>query len=437
MKILVAHNYYQQPGGEDQVVRDETGLLEAHGHRVLRYTMHNDTIAGMNPVALAASTVWNQSVYRELRTHLRRERPWVAHFHNTFPLISPAAHHAAKAEGIPVVQTLHNYRLFCPNGLFFRRGRVCEDCLGRAVPWPGVLHACYRQSRTASGVTATMLTAHRGLDTWNRMVDVYVALTEFARQKFIQGGLPADRIVVKPNFVDPQPNVGEHRGGYALFVGRLSPEKGIATLLRAWERLGEKIPLKITGDGPLASAVAEAELRLPRVEWLKWRSRDEIDALMREAAVLVFPSECYEGGLPKTIIEAFAVGLPVVTTDLGAMSRLVTHGRTGLHYRPSDADNLAATMDGAWTHPQQLGELGREARREYERKYTAERNYQMLMETYELAAAQARRHGARPLVGRPSTGTTGGPTRTITAPVTTSGGSATSPGSKSTIQAGR
>ncbi len=196
MKIALVHNYYQQPGGEDEVFADEGALLEARGHQVVRYTAHNDRIAGMRAPVLAQVTVWNRAVYRELRAFIRKERPAVMHFQNTFPLISPASYYAARAEGVPVVQTLHNYRLLCPNALFFRDGHVCEDCLGKSIPWPGVAHACYRGSRTASGVVASMLSIHRALRTWTEMIDVYVVLSEFARQKFIEGGLPSEKIVV-------------------------------------------------------------------------------------------------------------------------------------------------------------------------------------------------------------------------------------------------
>src|SRR5205814_1104988 len=169
---------------------------------------------------------------------IRAQRPRVAHFHNTFPLISPAAYYAARAEGVGVVQTLHNFRLLCPNALFFRDGKVCEDCLGRPVAWPGVVHGCYRGSRAASAATAVMTAAHRALGTWRTAVDVYVALTEFSRQKFIAGGLPAEKIAVKANFVYPDPGPGAGAGGYAVFVGRLSAEKGVETLLAAWRPLG-------------------------------------------------------------------------------------------------------------------------------------------------------------------------------------------------------
>jgi glycosyltransferase involved in cell wall biosynthesis len=379
------HNHYQQLGGEDQVFAAEAGLLEARDHRVLRYTMHNDQVSGLNPLTLAKATVWNGEVYRELRALMRGERPQVAHFHNTFPLISPAAYYAAKAEGVPVVQTLHNYRLLCPNALFFRDGRVCEDCLGKSVPWPGVIHACYRGSRPASAAVAAMLTAHRGLGTWTRTVDVYIALTEFARQKFIQGGIPAEKIVVKPNFVYPDPGSGEGRGEYALFVGRLSPEKGVDTLLEAWEQLGGRIPVKIVGEGPLEDRVAEATQKLEGVEWLGKQSGERVMALMKEARVLLLPSLCHEN-FPRVVIEAYAAGLPVVGGDQGSVAALISPGSTGLHFRSGDPEDLAAQVDWALAHPAELAGMRREARAEFEAKYTAEENYRRLMDIYGLAA---------------------------------------------------
>jgi glycosyltransferase involved in cell wall biosynthesis len=338
----------------------------------------------MNPVTVAGATFWNKAAYRELRSLFRREKPQVVHFHNTFPLVSPAAYYAARAEGVSVVQTLHNYRLLCPNALFFRGGSVCEDCLGRFVPWPGVVHRCYRGSFAASSAVVSMLTVHRALGTWSHMVDVYIALTEFAKRKFIEAGLPAEKIVVKPNFVYPDPGVGEGKGGYALFVGRLSTEKGLDTLLAAWERVGEKLPLRIVGDGPLTGKVSEAARRLKGVEWLGRRPREEVLALMKDASFLIFPSVCYEG-FPMTIAEAYAVGLPVLASNLGGMSSLVDSGRTGFHFRPGDPEDLVAKVEWALSHPEELAAMRKESRAEYEAKYTAERNYQVLIDIYEKA----------------------------------------------------
>lgn len=388
MRILLVHNYYQQPGGEDQIFEAESAMLEKHGYRVFQYTVNNNYINGLNPLKLARLTLWNNDVGIELRKFIRKVHPTVIHFHNTFPLISPAAYYIAKAEGATVVQTLHNYRLLCPNALFFRKGRLCQDCMDKFVPWPSVLYACYRKSITASTVTSAMLSIHRAMRTYIKMVDMYIALTDFAREKFICGGYPAEKIAVKPNFVDPDPGIGIGRGNYAIFVGRLSLEKGINTLLSAWGKIGEKIPLTIVGDGPLASQVAEAALHIPGVEWLGHKPRQLVLDLMKDATVLIFPSIWYEG-LPVTIVEAYSVGLAVIASNLGAMSSMIDHNRTGLHFRPGDPEDLATQVDWIISHPAELERMRQEARAEYEVKYTAGHNYEMLMEIYESAIARA------------------------------------------------
>ena len=384
MRVLLIHNKYQQAGGEDEVFAAEARLLEERGHQVLRYTVHNDQVVDMDSKSLLMATVWNRSSYRELRDLVRKEQPDIAHFHNTFPLISPAGYYAVKAEGRPVVQSLHNYRLLCPNALFFRDGHTCEDCMSRTPPWPGVLHACYRESHSASGAVAAMLTAHRLLRTWTRMVDVYITLTEFARNKFIQGGLPAERIVVKPNFFHPDPEPEVRWENYALFVGRLSVEKGVDTLLTAWELLEDRMPLKIVGDGPLSDVVAQAARGLESVEWLRRQPREQVLRLMKRARVLIFPSICYEN-FPLVAAEAFAVGLPIIASNLGSLASLVNPGHTGLLFRPGDPEDLADKVGWALDHPHELASMRREARSEFETEYTAERNYERLLRIYELA----------------------------------------------------
>lgn len=384
MKVLLVHNFYQQPGGEDQVFEAEGALLERYGHEVIRYTVHNDQVRNLNGAGLAAATLWNRRTYREVIDLLRVERPRVMHVHNTFPLVSPAVYYAASAEGVAVVQTLHNYRLLCPMAEFFRDGRVCEDCLGR-VPWPGVLHACYRGSRLASGAVATMLVAHRVLKTWEKRVSAYIALTEFGRRKFIEGGLPAQKVLVKPNFIHPDPGVGKGTGGYALFVGRLAASKGIETMLAAWERAKGILPLRIVGDGPLSKLVEACAARHEGVDWLGRRSREEVLALMREALVLVLPSEWYEG-LPVVILEAYASGLPVLASDLGSLSALVEDRRTGVHFQPGDPADLADKIDWVASHPAVTASMRGGARAEFETRYTAEKNYDLLMGIYDRAA---------------------------------------------------
>jgi glycosyltransferase involved in cell wall biosynthesis len=310
-------------------------------------------------------------------------RPDIAHFHNTFPLLSPAVYYACQREGVPVVQTLHNYRLLCAAATLFRSGAPCEECPEAGTPWPGVLHGCYRGSRPQTAVVAAMLLLHRTLRTWDRQVDRYIALTEFARRKFVEGGLPESKIIVKPNFVDPAPQPASGRGGYALFVGRLSPEKGVGTLLDAWRRLTD-VPLLVAGDGPLRRDVeaAAAVLGARRLLFVGQQDHRQVLALMRDARFLVFPSAWYES-FPLVVVEAFACGLPVVAGRLGAAAEVVGAGRTGLHFDPADARDLAAKAAWLWARPAESRRMGREARAEFERSYAAPRNYRILMGLYQ------------------------------------------------------
>ena len=383
MRILSIHNNYQIRGGEDESRESEERLLREMGHEVEVYEENNDRVAALGSVEMAFRTVWSAEAYNIVKQKLMETACDVVHVQNFFPLISPSVYYAAKAEGVPVVQTLRNYRLLCPNALFFRDGQVCEDCMGKPIPYPGVLHSCYRGSLVASGATATMLTVHRAMQTWKQMVDVYIALTEFARQKFIQGGLPAQKIVVKPNFVYPDPGLGEGRGGYALFVGRLSVEKGLDTLLGAWKQLGKAIPLKIVGDGPLESEVAEAAEKFPQIEWLGRRPMAEVYALMGEAMVLIFPSKWYET-FGRVGVEGFAKGTPAIAANIGAIAELVDPGRTGLLFQPGDSTDLAAKVEWVLQHQSEVAQMRKEARAEFEAKYTAEENYRRLMEIYSL-----------------------------------------------------
>ena len=386
MKVVVVHNHYQLPGGEDEVFRAETELLESRGHEVVRYTVDNREIEGMGRVALATAAIWNRSAHRTLRELFRRERPDIAHFHNTQPLVSPAAYYAARAEGVGVVQSLHNFRLVCVNGVLFRDGHVCEDCLGKFIAWPGVVHACYRGGIGASAVTAGMVASHRALGTWTRVVGAYIALSEFSRGKFIAGGLPADRLFVKPNFLNSDPGVGAHEGGFALYVGRISPEKGLGVLQHAWDLLGDQVPLKIIG-GPVPPTPPAS----PAIEWLGHQPKERVFAAMQAASVLVFPSECYEN-CPMTIIEAYATGLPVIVSGQGSAAGMVADGGTGRHFRAGDAADLATQVRSALGDPAGLAAMGRAARREFEQGYSKEKNYDRLIGIYRTAVTSS--HGS-------------------------------------------
>ena len=391
MNLLLVHNHYHQHGGEDEIFASEARLLHQYGHKVVEYEDHNHRINEMNQFSIVLQAIWSRSSKRKLLGELRDAQPDIVHFHNTFVLISPSAYYACKELGIPVIQTLHNYRLLCPTATFYRDGRVCEDCLGKTPPWPGVLHACYHGSRMHTAAVATMLTSHRLLNTWKKQVDVYITLTEFSKRKFIEGGIPQEKIFIKPNFVYPDPGMRECDRGYALFLGRLSPEKGINTLLKAWRYLGE-IPLKVIGSGPLMKEVqgfVQIE-KLKNIEILGQRPYEEVLGFVKGARFLVIPSECYEN-FPMVIAEAFACGVPVVASRLGAMAEIVEDGQTGLHFEPGNPEDLAAKVEWAWMHAREMKRMGCGARAEYETKYTAERNYKMLMDIYQMACERGGR----------------------------------------------
>ena len=383
MKILLVHDRYVQSGGEDTVFASETDMLRRFGHTVVHYVEDNQRIAGIGQVRMAVKTHWSSASYNRLMRLLRRELPEVAHFHNTFPLISPSAYYACHNAGTPVVQTLHNYRLVCAGSLLLRNGRLCEDCLHRRLPWPGMLHSCYRGSRIQSAAVVSMLVFHRLLGTWRRKVDFYITPSEFAKRELVKGGLPESRIAVKPNYVYPEPGPERRDGGYALYAGRLSSEKGIAVLLDAWRRL-KGIPLAIAGEGPLMDLVRELTRGWPELELCGQCSRSEVFALMKGARVLVFTSTCPES-FSMVVAEAFACGLPVIAPDFGAAAELVENLRTGLLFRSGEPQDLADKLAWLWSHAVEARRMGLEARAEFEAKYSVERNYPLLMDIYSRA----------------------------------------------------
>jgi len=377
MRVLLAHNRYQQAGGEDAVLAEEYRLLQRNSVEVELYEQDNQRINSMPAMQVAVDTIWSRRTVSEMGAYIQRFRPDIIHVHNTFPLISPSLYFAAAKHGVPVVQTLHNFRLFCAQAMFMRNGAVCEDCIGR-LPWRGVMRRCYRESSAQSAVVVGMQGIHHMLGTYRNKITRYIALNNFCRDKFIEAGLPADRIVIKPNFVDlPAPVPAERKGG--LFVGRLSSEKGIATLAAALG-LYPEAGIDVIGHGP-----QEEELKgLPAARLLGWMKGEEIYQRMGRAAYLVMPSIWYEN-FPRTLVEAYACGLPVIASRLGAMAELVRDGETGLLFTPGDADGLATILRWADNHPAEMRRMGEAARREYESHYTSEINFQQLMHIYDEA----------------------------------------------------
>ena len=382
MRILVVHNAYQQRGGEDSVVAAEVALLRRHGHDVVEYLRHNDEIEQLPAWRVASGTVWAPQSGRDLRNIVRQGTVDVVHCHNTFPLISPSLYWAARSEGLPVVQTLHNFRLMCPQAMLLRDAQVCEDCVGR-LPWRSVVHACYRGSRVQSAAITCMLGAHRALGTYTDKVNAYIALNEFCRQKFIEGGLPASRLFVKPNFVDrPSAPAAGPREGF-LYVGRLSTEKGISVIASALQQVDD-IDLRVAGTGPESGQL----VGLRGVAMLGSLTAEQVDGEMLRSQALVMPSVWYEN-YPRTLVEAFACGLPVIASRIGALAELVKHGETGLLFEAGDPQGLAGALAWARSHPDEMRSMGMQARAHYERHLGAEQNYAMLMDIYARARADA------------------------------------------------
>lgn len=390
-RVLQVHTRYRQAGGEDRAVEAERRLLEAADIDVRQVIFDNanlqDARGVTGDVRMAASAVWSRSAARRVTDSIREARPDVVHVHNTFAAASPSVFRAASALGIPVVQTLHNYRMVCPTATLFRDGRPCTDCVGRAIPFPAVAHACVRGSRAQSLVAATTLGVHRAMGTFSRHIDRFIALTEFQRSLLVDGGLPRDRIDVVPNFLEPDPGPGHGLRQGLLFVGRLSPEKGITTLLAA----AAQIPgvVRIAGDGPMLQLVAKAAAR-GEVEYLGRLDPDAIVRELQRALALVVPSTWFEG-FPMVVLEAYATGTPVIASGLGSLAEVVEDGVTGVHLRPGDAEDLSARIAWAEANSLDLGGMGGAARRRYEGRFRGRAHLGTLLGTYE-SAGQFTRH---------------------------------------------
>jgi glycosyltransferase involved in cell wall biosynthesis len=379
VRILILHSRYLSgaASGENRVVDDEARLLTDGGHRVDVWDPAPNSAQGLRLMGMAARAIWSTEATARVHGLIRRSKVEVVHCHNLFPVLSPAVLRAASGEGAAVVMTLHNYRLLCLPATFIRDGRVCEDCLGR-TPWPGVVHACYRDSTLGSAALATSLSLHNAFHTFDR-VTKYLAVSRFVRRKYVEAGWPDDRIEVKSNFAWKSPR-REGPGRYFLYLGRLSPEKGIATLLSAWRRSSAR--LLVVGDGPTAGALkAEAP---PNVQFRPTVSPAEVPALIREARALLLPSVCYEAQ-PRVILEAYAAGVPVLASDLGALPEAVPP-ESGLLVAPGHAGAWAAAVDKL-LDDRESERLGQGAWRVWRDRFSPERALQNLEDAYRRAVA--------------------------------------------------
>lgn len=398
MRILMLHNRYLERGGEDTSFQMEADLLRSNGCEVVTYEENNTRVKDIGKFRTAAGSIWSPYSYRKIRDILRNDSFDVMHVQNFFPLISPSVYYAASHEGVAVVQSLRNFRLMCLPGTMSRNGGVCEDCVGKAVPWPGVVHGCYRGSVVGSFAVASMVAVNRALGTWRDEVDAYIALTRFSRDKFVEGGLPAEKVHIKSNSIHPTPEVGSGGGGYGLFIGRLAPEKGVDTMLDAWQRLDIDIPLKIVGTGPLMADVERRAEQDGNVEVLGWQEPSDVMELLGRAEYLVFPSEWYEG-CPRVIIESLAKGTPVIAAQLGAAAEMIEDERTGFMFRPGDAEGFAAAVTKAFSPAVDRPSMRTTVRQDFMEKYTASRNFDRFMEIYQAAIERSRcQNGARATV---------------------------------------
>jgi glycosyltransferase involved in cell wall biosynthesis len=390
MKVLAIHNYYQQRGGEDQCFEDEVNVLKENGHEVLEHSVHNDTIHSTGKIGVAINTLWSRSAYRNVTDAAKAFKPDVVHVMNTFPLLSQSIFYATRKLRIPTIAEVANYRAACAGGVLLRDGKVCELCVGKVLPIAAVKHRCYRGSFSGSAVVATNIALHRMLKTWHRTVDMVMCPSVIASQKLIQAGLPEHKIRVKANALNSDPGLGDGPRGYMVFVGRLSPEKGLHTMVEAWQQDASLPPLKVIGQGPLAEFIAEASKRDPRIEHLGHMPLDELLNVVGRANALIMPSVWYET-FGRTTIEAYAKGTPVIGTKIGGTAELIEEGKTGWLFSPGDATELASKVRLSMeASTELLASMRRSTRQKFLSGYTKEQNYERLMQLYEEVGSMMR-----------------------------------------------
>lgn len=393
MRIAIFHNRYVYRGGEDSVVDTEAELLRKSGHDVRLFTVDNrDAIEGspLGAVRAGLHARWNPEIHRRVGEFASRESIEVGHVHNFFPLLSPAVHAALSERGIPVVQTLHNYRLLCANGMFLRQERACEDCVVRG-PWNAVRHGCYRGSRLQTAVWADHTATHRRRRTWQDHVDCFTVPSAFAREKLLAADLPPERVVVKPNSV-PDPGAPPTPGQGAVFVGRLAREKGVHLLIEAWREMSGT-SLNIVGTGPEEARLRAQAAGVAGVRFLGELDGGGVISAVQAAAFTVVPSIWYEN-FPVSLAEAMACGRPSVAASPSALDEFVEHGRTGLRFQSGSICSLAAACAEMIRDPARTTSMGREARSDYEDRLTPEACTKALLDVYAQAAVV---RSARPL----------------------------------------
>jgi glycosyltransferase involved in cell wall biosynthesis len=378
--VLQVHTRYRQAGGEDRVVEAEKQLLQAAGisvHQVIFDNADlNESSSPAGDLRLAASAIWSRSAERRVRAAIAAHRPDVMHVHNTFAAASPSVY--AVSNEVPIVQTLHNYRMVCPVATAFRDGHACTDCVGRFIPWPGVLHSCVRGSRSQSAVAAATIAVHRALGTFRNRIALYLALSSFQRELMIDGGLPAERIRVISNFLEPDPGMGNGARSGIVYIGRLAEEKGVGILLRAAAL--QPGTIRVAGDGPLQPLVRKAAAS-GDIEYLGPLDPSSVFEEVRRAIAVVLPSIWFEG-FPLTVLEAYATGTPVIASRIGSLAEIVKDGVTGMLVDAHDPDGLVERLRWAARHADEMQEMGRRAREQYETRFRGATHLAALLDIY-------------------------------------------------------
>jgi glycosyltransferase involved in cell wall biosynthesis len=388
MRVLQLHNHHASLGGAMEVVEHERALLTAAGHEVRQYTLPPAQEMGLSAVRAGAKAVWNREAATETTRRIHRFRPDVVHVHTPFPLMSPSVFRAAKRAGVPTLVTLHSFRFSCVGATCHRDGRICEDCVGRRVKWPGVQHRCYHDSAFGSAALSLGLLTHRMAGTFHHDIDRYLALTGFARDLMIRDGYPAEKIVVKPNSVPDCASVGspDTERPYLFFAGRLIDIKGVRTLLEAWRRVRHpSLRLVIAGGGELSGLVEDAAARDHRIEWRGWVDEDAVTGLMSRAMATVVPSQWYEG-LPLVILRSLSVGTPVLVSHLENISKELLEDKAGWSFRMGSSRDLAETITTVASDADTATRLRQQARASFEMRYSPAVNLRRLEGLYRSLA---------------------------------------------------
>lgn len=385
MKVLLGHCFYRSsaPSGEDSAFKNEKELLLKNGAKVISYEKYNDALMDYRftqKISTGLNYLWSKNAYQEVSNIIKNERPDVAHFHNIFPQMSTSVYQACKDNNIPVIQTLHNYRYLCPNGLFVRNGKPCEDCLHKSL-FSSVIHGCYRDSRIATIPMAGMIAFNRFFNNFDNLVDAYISLTEFAKSKFVESGINAEKIQIKSNFVEDSGYSLNSVGEYIVYVGRLSKEKGVETLFAAAKNC-QHIPIKVIGDGELRSKLETISIQHQlNVEFLGYQTKDKVLSQIKNSRFVVIPSECYEG-FPVTIAEAFSCAKPVIGSDIGSLKEIISNGTNGYKFTTGSADALAARINLMWKETAEISRMSQLARTYYEENLSPTANAETLMSVY-------------------------------------------------------